>query len=95
MLVQASSGAAALVKGMKTNVGLSQPRKDTKRSVVHNASVTDNAPSSVARNNTTPKTHEKGNANTSRGSNDITRQRTNYQNNMNMASPLGDAASCT
>ena len=65
MLVLASSSAAALVRGMKTNMGLSQQCKDTKRAVMHNAIVADNVLSSVARNNTTPQVREKSNANMS------------------------------
>ena len=44
-LILASSGAAALVRGMKTNVIPTQLCRDNKRSVVHNSSMAEDAPS--------------------------------------------------
>ena len=73
-LTLSSSGAAALLQGMKTNVVPTQPRRNNKHAVVHNANVAEDTPSSVARNDTTLDTRNVTNANASPNGNDAARR---------------------
>ena len=92
-LCVASSGAATFVKGMKASVPSTQPRKDGKRAVVHNASVAEATTSPNAGGVAAINRRNVDRAGTAQNPNDAPRQR-NYRRNVATTTPTTDAPSC-